>query len=569
LLGLLGLLGLLIYGSTIYLSRHFRRRSQELSQANQQLEREVQVGRQDYQMLVNNIGDSVMKLSPDERFLYTSPSWQANYGYSAEETVGQKFSLFVHPDDIPRTRSAFQKLLEEGKSDEGVEHRIKHRNGEWLWAETIGDLDPDTHEVVIISRDITERKKAEENLKRQTEMQNILMDISTKYINLPLDEVEQAINQSLEQMGNFVGVDRAYIFDYDFEQGSCTNTYEWCKEGVEPQIDNLQDVPLEMLPDWVDAHKQGEPMYVPDVYALPEGGLRDILEPQDIKSLLAVPLMQEDQAIGFVGFDSVRSYHTYTNKDITLLYLFAQMLVNIRSRSQRQKELQQLLDTATDQNRRLKDFSFMTSHNIRSSVANMLGLTSMIKAEPSQEEYLDMLQETTETLDTTINNINKLLNFEQEINTQDLVACSVSETIERVVGLNNQTIRQKGIQLMLSIPEALYVKAIPAYLDSVFQNLLTNAIKYGTTEASKIIEIGGVKRGNQVEVYVKDYGLGIDLERYADKLFKLGARLHQSSGDGQGLGLFMTKYQVEGMGGQIEVESELGQGTTFRLRFPA
>jgi PAS domain S-box-containing protein len=569
-LGILAALGVVAFFVNMIRQTHYERQSKRLSQYNQELEKKVEAGRQDYQMLVNYIGDSVLKVNVEGEVLYTSPSWLDNYGYTSEETDGHRLSLFLHPDDIEKTILALEALkAEESQSSFELEHRFKHRNGEWLWVETKGELEPRSGEIVLISREITERKISEQRLKSLSQMQKILMDVSSKYINLPLGEVASAINISLQQMGEFVDADRVYIFDYHFEKEICTNTYEWCREGIEPEIDNLQEVPLELLPDWVDTHTKGLPMYIPDVFDLPkDSGVREVLEPQRIKSLLAVPLMNGDQCIGFVGFDSVRHWHQYTQREITLLKLFAQMLVNIQMRTQKQRDLEQLLEKTTDQNERLREFSFMTSHNIRASVANLLALNEMIKAEPDNREYLDMLEVTTKKLDTTISNINHLLNFEKEINQKEKESCNLAETIGRVLDLNNQIIKNHGVKVSVNVPGEIWVDAIPAHLDSIFHNLLTNAIKYGTTADSKRILINANVGKDKAVVSVQDFGLGIDLERFRDKLFQLGSRLHVASAEGQGLGLYMTKNQIEGLGGQIEVESEVGKGTTFRVTLP-
>lgn len=569
-LGILAALGVVVFFVNMVRQTHYERQSKRLSQYNQELEKKVEAGRQDYQMLVNYIGDSVLKVNTEGEVLYTSPSWLDNYGYTSEETDGHRLSLFLHPEDIEKTILALEALKEDdAQSSFELEHRFKHRNGEWLWVETKGELEPRSGEIVLISREITERKISEQRLQSLTQMQKILMDISSKYINLPLGEVASAINISLQQMGEFVDADRVYIFDYHFEQEICTNTYEWCRDGIEPELDNLQEVPLEMVPDWVDTHTKGLPMYIPDVFDLPsDSGVRQVLEPQGIKSLLAVPLMNNETCIGFVGFDSVRHWHQYTQREITLLKLFGQMLVNIQMRTQKQRDLEQLLEKTTDQNERLREFSFMTSHNIRASVANLLALNEMIKAEPDNREYLEMLELTTKKLDTTISNINHLLNFEKEINQKEKESCNLSETISRVVDLNNQIIKKHGVEVSVNVSEDIRVSAIPAHLDSIFHNLLTNAIKYGTTEASKKILINAVVGKGRAVVAVQDFGLGIDLERFRDRLFQLGSRLHVASAEGQGLGLFMTKNQIEGLGGQIEVESEVGKGTTFRVTLP-
>jgi len=182
--------------------------------------------------------------------------------------------------------------------------------------------------------DITERKNAEKEQKYQYMLQSILMNIASHYINIPLEKVDDTINRSLKELGQFAMADRVYIFDYDWENDECHNTYEWCNDNIQPEIDNLQNVPLSMMTWWVEAHKKGEMLYIPDVFALSEDdGVRILLEPQGVKSLLTIPLIANEDCIGFVGFDSVNSKQNYTDSEQKLLTVFAQMLVNIKMRT--------------------------------------------------------------------------------------------------------------------------------------------------------------------------------------------------------------------------------------------
>ncbi|MBV5333541.1 response regulator, partial [bacterium] len=132
--------------------------------------------------------------------------------------------------------------------------------------------------------------------------------------------VESTIQHSLGDLAKFVGEDRAYIFDYDFDNQVCVNTHEWCADHIAPQIDELREVPLSALPDWIDAHRLGRPGYLPDIQALPAG----------------------DDCAGFVGFDSVRQHHVYAENEQRLLAVFSQMLVSIRRRKQASERLRKL-----------------------------------------------------------------------------------------------------------------------------------------------------------------------------------------------------------------------------------
>jgi len=193
--------------------------------------------------------------------------------------------------------------------------------------------------IIAISRDITDRKSFEKELKQQTELQDLLMKIASDYINVPLKDLDKLVDKSLKELGEFVQADRTYIFNYDFEQFTASNSHEWCADGIEPQLENLQNIPLDFIVEWVNTHKNGESMDIEDVDMLPDSNLKELLSSQSIQSLLAIPLMHQHNCLGFVGFDSVKQQYSYTEKEKQLLTLFAQMLVNVSLRTKTQTEL--------------------------------------------------------------------------------------------------------------------------------------------------------------------------------------------------------------------------------------
>jgi PAS domain S-box-containing protein len=196
--------------------------------------------------------------------------------------------------------------------------------------------------IIASSRDITERKKAVETIQKQLKLQDLLIKISSTYINIPLHQIKEAIQQSLQEMGEFVNADRAYIFSYDFTNQITSNTYEWCAEGINPEIENLQETPMDLFPDWLECHRRGEPFHHADISQLTEEkdqGIRAILEPQGIKSILAIPMKSGDELLGFVGFDSVRQHHIYSETEMKLLFVFAQMLINVSRREKWESQL--------------------------------------------------------------------------------------------------------------------------------------------------------------------------------------------------------------------------------------
>ncbi len=183
--------------------------------------------------------------------------------------------------------------------------------------------------------------QTEMDARLQSEIQHLLVDFSSVFINLPFEKIDEITVESLGKMAQIVGADRSYIFRYNFDKGIAVNTHEWCAHGIEPQIKSLQALPLEMISQGLKCHTTGKAHYIPDVLSLPHGHLRNVLEPQGIKSMIAVPIMIEGECKGCVGFDSVNCHHHYSENEQHLLTLFVQMLVNANQRRESEEALRE------------------------------------------------------------------------------------------------------------------------------------------------------------------------------------------------------------------------------------
>lgn len=167
------------------------------------------------------------------------------------------------------------------------------------------------------------------SLKKTIELRNILMTIATEYINLNLEKMEVNLDASLKKLAAFVQADRAYIFKYNHANQTCSNTYEYCAEGISPQIQNLQNYPFSEMEEWLEMHLKEETIFIENVGNLKENKLKVSLEDQEIKSLVSVPMLLRGVCIGFVGFDAVREFKSFNKEEISLLSLFGQILVNL------------------------------------------------------------------------------------------------------------------------------------------------------------------------------------------------------------------------------------------------
>lgn len=264
-------------------------------------------------------------------------------GASEEKEVLGLSDEEYHGSEVAQQTLIDDHLVLSGKSIFNQEFQLKKVSGEKCWY--LVSKYPLYNEynqikgIVGLSIDITPIKEIEIELKHQTGLKDLLMRMASKYINIPLDEVDESINKSLGEIGEFVNADRAYIAEYDFEKQTGTFTFEWCADGVTPQIEELQAVPFEGLDLFLSKHVEGKVLNIPNVSRLEDQSVRDFLDSQDIKSLLCIPVMKNQECLGFVGFDSVQEYHYYTESEIAILQLFSEILVNLRLRSNEEKKL--------------------------------------------------------------------------------------------------------------------------------------------------------------------------------------------------------------------------------------
>lgn len=513
-----------------------------------------------------NINEAIYRSVNRGGLIYVNDEFVKMFGYSSAEDILKKevINLYKNPED--RLSLGDEIVAMEEISNREVQFRRKDGSTFWGYLNSIKvkGVDGEIYFDGAI-RDITKEKEAEQALKDQAEMQKLLIYISSGLINLPLDEVDNSIKSSLRELGEFVGADRSYIFEYRKDLSYCDCTFSWHRDHVSP-IKDVPNGPIEgQLKQLSQFHFDGDHLHIPFIQEMEEGDQKDIYLRQEIKTLLSVPLMTDNKCVGFIGFDWVEDRHDVADLEILLLRLFSEMLANIRMRTASERELRKLFEKTIEQNQRLKDFSYITSHNFRSSVANLLGLITIIEDDRNNDEFFGMLKDTALKLNLAIDSINDLLNFEKDISALEKTDCSLSEIIADVIILNKKTAREKDISFLVDVPKDLKIKVLPAYLQSIMHNLVTNAMKYGVTAERRNIYIKAEKSEEVVLLTVADDGVGIDMERFGGKLFQLGSRFHAGMDSGHGMGLYITKQQIEAIGGRVEVESQVNKGTTFKV----
>ncbi len=437
-------------------------------------------------------------------------------------------------------------------------------------------LDDEVVGACFYGRDITERKRAEQKLKKLSALQNILVKIASEYINLDLKDFESSVSRSLQQLGEFVNADRSYIFEYDWKNQCCNNIYEWCAQGIEPEIENLQQVPLSPIPEWVNAHQQNKPLYIKDVFQLPEeNSVRKILEPQGVKSLMTIPITDKNECIGFIGFDSVKNHHFYQEEEKNLLAVYSQIYVNLKNKSELERSLIQEKEKANAANRAKSEFLANISHEIRTPMNSILGFSEVMMNttnDSKQKNYLKTILDSGKTLLSLINDILDLSKIEAgkiEISPEPV---DLRVIIDEIKQLFHHKMEEKNITFRVNIdddfPHAIVIDEVR--LRQVLLNLVGNAIKF-TDEGFVGFDVRLLQNMDNCidfEIVVSDSGIGI-AEEEQKQIFE---SFTQTSGQdskkygGTGLGLAISKRLIELMNGNILLESTIGKGSDFIVR---
>lgn len=509
------------------------------------------------------------------KFLDVNKGAEQMYGFTREELIGESPDSVAAKgmNDLESVFQSVKRTFETGEPSQ-FEFWAARKNGEVFPKEVILNKGRYFGQDVLIAtaRDITENKNAREQLIRQSKFRQLLIEISSVFINIPLEEIEVSINKSLEMMGKFAGVDRAYIFDFFESTGRCTNTYEWCNDGIEPQINILQNIPLS--DDWIESFRQGNVIYIDDVLALPEGVTKSVLEPQGIKSLIAVPMMDKGICIGFIGFDSVRKYHHYSDTDQQLLTVSAQLLVNIRLRMQSEENMIAAKEKAEESDRLKSAFLANMSHEIRTPLNSIIGFSELLidsDFEPEQRtEFAQIINENGNSLLSILSDIMDISKIEAGQVKVKKSTVLVNSLVTEILREFSFKAKSKGIDLRLDLansPEWITIVSDETRIRQILVNLVGNAMKF-TSEG--FIEVGFKGIDQHVMFYVKDTGIGIP-EKYHNQLFKRFSQIESFNSrkyGGNGLGLAISKSLVELLGGKIWMESQEGMGSVFYFSIP-
>lgn len=233
-----------------------------------------------------------------------------------------------------------------------------------------------------------------------------------------------------------------------------------------------------------------------------------------------------------------------------------------------ENELKKSNEIISAQNKRLLNFSNIVSHNLKSysiNLSSILDLYEGASTETEKDKMLYYLKNISKAFSSTINHLNEIVKSQNQaeinpvhINLHEYIKESI-ENLRIQISSCDAIVRNK-------VSKEVCLLVNPAYMESILLNFLTNAIKYRHPERTPVIELDCFYVDNKIALRIKDNGVGINLKKHGPDLFGMYKTFHGNP-DAQGIGLFITKYQIEAMGGEVKVESQENVGTTFIIYF--
>lgn len=465
-----------------------------------------------FRKLIENSYDGIILFDKNLGIIYRSISSENITGWSNTARSELEVSDLVHPDDQEQTIQLFTDILVNPSVPIVSTFRIKHNKGHYVWVECIFTNmlnDKSIAAIVCNFRDITGRKSAEGEIKRKTaQVENILESITEGFIALDTNFCYTYANKKIGEMldctpESLIGRN---VWDV-FPKAVGSHTYKAFNAAMKKQ------------------------QYIchQDYYA-------------------PLNLWQEN--------------HIYPSSSGLSVFIR-----NITEKKMAELEREKITADLVKRNNDLEQFTYIISHNLRSPVANIKGLSDLLNCfdhtDPDCITTLDSLALSVKNLDKVIMDLNQILQTGNQVNDKNEVVSLPVLIAEIKLGLQDMiTANNVTICYDFSWIDELYI--LKSYIYSIFQNLIVNSIKYRRAETDPVIQISTMLKKDKVIISFKDNGKGIDLDKNSKQLFGLYKRFDHSV-EGKGMGLFMVKMQVESLGGTIAVDSELGKWTEFKI----
>lgn len=412
-------------------------------------------------------------------------------------------------------------------------------------------------------------------LSNQLSMEAILIKCLNTLVTA--ENISDGISAFLEIIGTYYNANRAYVFEFDLEKQLLNNTFEWCKTGISAEIDNLQNLPLELVSDWIKKFESVGEFYITslDKDIDPNSDEYRILAAQGIESLMATPLIKQGQIVGFIGVDDP----TQKTNDITLLRSASNIMMIEMEKHRMTIELERTLQEAKLANNAKSLFLFHMSHDIRTPMNAITGFIRIAMDNAKDPKVIDALKKADLSSRHMLSILNDVLDMSRiesgkmELQLKNIVP---AEHIQNINEMYRQAMEDKGILFDVeynNLPALVFTDE--TRISQVIGNLLSNATKFTPSGGKVLFQTicNGIDKNGLYcfEVHVKDTGIGMSKE-FLKKVFEPFERERSatvSGTQGTGIGLSLAKRIAEAMDGELRVDSIQGDGAEFIFTFKA
>jgi PAS domain S-box-containing protein len=470
-------------------------------------------------LVAEKTSNSVIITDDKKRIVWVNESTLRITGYSSEELIGRTPSMFQFEKTDQQTRKAMREKLDRLEEvNTEILNRSKSGKEYWLHINIVPLFDDDARHIgfMAVESDITERVKYEEDLRKSRENYLKILENSSEMIHTISNEGKLIwANRSWKQKLGLAGQE---------------------VEGLN-LLDFLDNNTLEEFRRVIPALIRGE----------------------SITNLDCVFLSREGNALSLQG----RAIPVFENGKVVGSQAYLHDITKIKKA---ENDLRQVLELTQRQNDRLRNFTHIVSHNLRSHSSNLSGLIYLLNLESSefnQNIYFKNFEKAVDNLMDVISSLSEVALIETDDNNH-MQAVNLDHAIQKAISTVFALAQNAGVSIDYQPAGSIAVSGNAGYIDSIILNLLTNAIKYKAENRQAFVQINVSAEESFVRLSVRDNGLGIDLERQGRKLFGMYKTFHKHP-DARGVGLFLTKNQVEAMGGRIEVESKPDKGSVFTV----
>ena len=497
-------------------------------------EKELLRSKEHYKMLLENMNDGLLVDDLDGKITFANRRCCEIFGYSLGELAEMQIEKLFDSEYHEILRDRHNRRVAGENVTDNMEYRGVRKNGARIWLEV--HVNPIVEDGGVIGtqsviQDITERKIHEAEFKKLADLNRNIIDSS--------DELFYVI---------------------EVEPGNIKNhkmVYVSAKAAAFSGFTSSQILELPSL--WFSRLHPDDAQSVRDFTT----ALYSSASPQSC--IYRINHVETGEFVWLYDF-----VKPVLNRGGQLVALYGS-IKNITELKQRESELEKTSRDLNNRYNELMQFNYIVSHNLRSPVANILGMVEILglpdMTQEDKDACIEHIQTAVNRMDLVIKDLNSILETRSALN-EKKESVSLHGLLENITATLNKQIIDSGTHFQIAIaPDADNIYTIRGYLESILYNLISNAIKYKAADRRPEIEIVARKVKDQLSITVSDNGSGIDLKKFGSQVFGLYKRFN-SDVEGKGLGLYMTRTQVETLGGKISVQSTSGTGTTFTVQLP-